>query len=310
MEIRQLHYFVHAAKTLSFTEAARLSHVAQSTLSQQVKQLEEELGVPLFHRLGKRIALTAEGELFLHDATRLLDDERQALQRLADLSRLEGGTVTVGIASGLGLSAVLSDALTEYNKAYPHVEIRIRQLAAPLLTDRLRNHDIDVALTFSPGKEEGLQVSPLFATRLCAVVGEHHALSSRSTLSLEEMAHHALVLPSPDMSVRQRLDDMARKQGIGLSPAVEVDDIPHIIYMVRLGHWTTILPDAAVAAIRGITRIPLEESVLMPTYILTLASSYQRKAVTEFLRMLSESSRLMLQTGSDDCEVCGETFLV
>ena len=166
MEIRQLHYFVHAAKTLSFTEAARLSHVAQSTLSQQVKQLEEELGVPLFHRLGKRIALTAEGELFLHDATRRLDDERQALQRLADLSRLEGGTVTVGIASGLGLSAVLTDALTEYNKAYPHVEIRIRQLAAPLLTDRLRNHDIDVALTFSPGKEEGLQVSPLFATRL------------------------------------------------------------------------------------------------------------------------------------------------
>lgn len=141
MEIRQLHYFVHATKTLSFTEAARLSHVAQSTLSQQVKQLEEELGVPLFHRLGKRIALTAEGKLFLHDATRLLDDERQALQRLADLSRLE-------------------------------------------------------------------------------------------------------------------------------------------------------------------------ESVLMPTYILTLTSSYQRKAVTEFLRMLSESSRLMLQTGNDDCEVCGETFLV
>lgn len=103
---------------------------------------------------------------------------------------------------------------------------------------------------------------------------------------------------------------MARKQGIGLSPTVEVDDIPHIIYMVRLGHWTTILPDAAVAAIRGITRIPLEESVLMPTYILTLASFYQRKAVTEFLRMLSESSRLMLQTSNDDCEVCGETFLV
>ena len=124
------------------------------------------------------------------------------------------------------------------------------------------------------------------------------------------MVRHPLVLPSPDMSVRQRLDDMARKQGIGLSPTVEVDDIPHIIYMVRLGHWTTILPDAAVAAIRGITRIPLEESVLMPTYILTLASFYQRKAVTEFLRMLSESSRLMLQTSNDDCEVCGETFLV
>ena len=84
MEIRQLRYFVNAAKTQSFTEAARLSNVAQSTLSQQVRQLETELDVELFHREGKHIQLTAEGNLFLTDAQRILDDARQGLQRLAD----------------------------------------------------------------------------------------------------------------------------------------------------------------------------------------------------------------------------------
>lgn len=309
MEIRQLRYFINAATTLSFTEAANLSHVAQSTLSQQVKQLEEELGVPLFHRVGRRVELTTEGTLFLHDASRLLDDERQALQRLADLNRLEGGTVTVGIASGLGLSALLTDALTEYNKLYPHVEIRIRQLAGPLLPNCLRNHDIDIALTFSSDEERDLTMRPLFATRLCAVVGEHHALSRRSAVTLQQIAMQPLVLPSPNLSVRQKLDGMVRQQGLDLHPAVEVDDIPHIIYMVRLGHWTTVLPDASVMAVRGIVRIPLEEAILMPTHILTLADAYQRKAVTEFLRILDESSRLLLQTANEDCDVCGESFL-
>lgn len=309
MEIRQLRYFVNAAKTLSFTEAANLSHVAQSTLSQQVKQLEDELGVPLFHRVGRRVELTAEGSLFLHDASRLLDDERQALQRLADLNRLEGGTVTVGIASGLGLSALLTDALTEYNKLYPHVEIRIRQLAGPQLTGRLRNHDIDIALTFSPDEEKDLSMHPLFATRLCAVVGEHHALSGRGTVSLRQMAMQPLVLPGPELSVRQKLDSMARRLSLDLHPAVEVDDIPHIIYMVRLGHWTTILPDASVMAVRGVTRLPLEETMLMPTHVLNLADAYQSKAVTEFLRILDESARVILQTADEDCDICGERFL-
>lgn len=78
MEIRQLKYFVNAATTMNFTDAARLSNVAQSTLSQQIRQLETELDVPLFHRQGKHVQLTADGKLFLVDARRILDDARQA----------------------------------------------------------------------------------------------------------------------------------------------------------------------------------------------------------------------------------------
>ena len=88
-----------------------------------------------------------------------------------------------------------------------------------------------------------------------------------------------------------------------------VAGIPHIIYMVRLGHWTTILPDASVMAVRGVVRLPLEETMLMPTHVLTLADAYQRKAVTEFLRILDESARVILQTADGDCDICSERFL-
>lgn len=131
MEIRQLRYFVNAAATLSFTEAARLSNVAQSTLSQQVKQLETELGIPLFHRMGKHIQLTVEGQMFLQDARRILDDARQGLQRLSDQRDLKGGVVEVGLASGLGLSSLLSEVLSDYNRSYPQVQLSIHQTAAP-----------------------------------------------------------------------------------------------------------------------------------------------------------------------------------
>lgn len=311
MEIRQLRYFVNAAKTLNFTEAARLSNITQSTLSQQIKQLETELQVLLFHRLGKHIQLTAEGKLFLEDAQKILEDERQSLQRLADLNQLQGGTINIGIALGLGLSGLLTEVLTEYNKQYPHVKMCILQAAASHLPYMLRQHDIDIAMTFAQSeKQEDIKEQPLFATRLCAVVNEHHVLSDKTKISLSQLAHQSLVLPSDKLIVRQRLDAAAREQGVTLQPAVEIDDLSHIIYMVRGGRWISILPDVATLAVRGTARISLQKDILLPASILSLSGIYQRKAVTEFLRLLYESSQLMLQSKDTSCEVCGEHFLV
>ncbi len=310
MEIRQLRYFVNAAKTLSFTQAARLSCVAQSTLSQQVKQLETELGVELFHRQGKHIQLTAEGTLFLPDAQRILDDARQGLQHLADLKQLQGGSIGIGLASGLGISAVLTEVLTEYNRAYPKVVLSIHQMAAPMLSSMLRKHEIDLAMTFTPDEpEDDLQAKPLFGTRMCVVTSEHHPLASQGAASMRQLAHLPLVLPTRDLYIRQRIDKAAHLQGLTLNPAAEIDDLSHIIYMLRSGRWVSLLPDVATLAVRGLARIPLETAIALPTSVITLAGIYQRKAVTEFLRMLKESVGLLLMSGNESCETCGETFI-
>jgi LysR family cyn operon transcriptional activator len=310
MEIRQLRYFVNAAKTLSFTEAARLSNVAQSTLSQQVKQLETELGVPLFHRMGKRIQLTTEGRTFLVDAQKLLEDARQGQQRLSDMKELQGGSLSIGLASGLGLSALLTDVLTEYNKRYPKVVLTIHQVAAPLLPDKIRKHELDLAMTFTPHElDEDLYAEPLFATRICAIVSEHHPLVSRQSVNLLEVVRHPLVLPSRDLIIRRCVDATAHKQGLKLLPGVEIDDLSHIMYMVSSGRWVSMLPDAATLAVRGLAHIPLVPVIPLPTSVLTLSGTYQRKAVTEFLRLLGESTRLLLQASNETCDICGETFL-
>lgn len=311
MEIRQLKYFVNAAATLSFTEAARLSNVAQSTLSQQVKQLETELGIPLFHRMGKHIQLTVEGQMFLQDARRILDDARQGLQRLSDQRDLKGGVIEVGLASGLGLSSLLSEVLTDYNRSYPQVQLSIHQTAAPMLPGLLRQHAIDLAMTFKPDSEDpDIDSRPLFASRLCAVVSEHHPLADKTSLSLRQLAVHPLVLPSEKLYIRKRIDDQAQRLGIDVRPSVVIDDLSHIIFMVNGGRWASILPDAATLAVRGLVRITLEEQILLPTSVLTLADSYQRRAVTEFIKRLREATDLHLQTNDRACDVCGESFIV
>ena len=311
MEIRQLRYFVNAAKTLNFTEAARLSNVAQSTLSQQVKQLETELDVSLFHRMGKRIQLTTEGRMFLNDAQKILDDSRQGLQRLSDMKELQGGSLNIGLALGLGLSALLTDVLSEYNKRYPLVVLTIHQEAAPLLPDMVVKHQLDLAMTFTPNDiNPELHTQPLFGTRICAIVGEHHSLQACQTIRLEQFVHRPLVLPSRDLFIRRCMDAFAQKQGMELHPAVEINDLSHIIYMVNSGRWVSMLPDAATLAVRGVVPIQIEPNLPLPTSLLTAAGVYQRKAVTEFLRLLGERTRLILQTNNRTCDVCGETFIV
>lgn len=310
MEIRQLRYFVNAARTLNFTEAARLSNVAQSTLSQQIKQLETELGIPLFHRMGKSVKLTTEGATFLNDANRIIDDARQGLQRLADMKELRSGNVAVGIASGLGISALLAEVLQSYNKTYPGVRITIHQVQAPRLSDMLRRHDIDLAMTFTPETAEpDIQVRPLFGSRLCAVLGEHHPLAEYDKVSLAQVSRHPLVLPSHNLIIRKPVDAAAARQHVDLRPAVEIDDLSHIIYMVRGGRWVSILPDVATMAVRGLACVPLDVLLPLPTSVLTLADVYQRKAVTEFLRILQQSVNLLLVNSQASCDVCGERFI-
>lgn len=312
MEIRQLRYFINAAKTLSFTEAATLSNVAQSTLSQQVKQLETELDVPLFHRMGKRIQLTVEGEAFLTHAQRVLDDAQQGLEQLADIRGLQTGSIRVGIAAGLGLSALLTEALTQFNKSYPKVEIRIHQLAAPTIVEMLRNRELDIALTITPSTETpDMALTPLFATRLCAIVAEHHSLASRQSVSLEQIGRHPLALPAPHLIIRRRLDKELKRHKLEWKAIVEMDNLSHLIYMVRNERWVSVLPDVAVQQVRGVVALPVDDAeMVLQGSVMMLANAYQRKAVTEFLHTLQQSTQKMLHLNSRRCDICGAKFMV
>ena len=123
MELRQLRYFDKAAELLNFTEAARVLFISQSTLSQQIKQLEDELGVLLFDRVGKHIVLTEAGASFLPYARKTILDSENGKQIILDLQGLQTGVLNIGVT--YSLSSLLTKALISFSKKYPQIHVEI-----------------------------------------------------------------------------------------------------------------------------------------------------------------------------------------
>lgn len=120
MELRQLKYFKEACERQNFSEAARILHISQSTLSQQIKQLEEELDVLLFDRIGKRIVLTEAGQAFLPYAARAIYDAEDGKQIIRDLKGIETGVLHIGVT--YSMSPLLIAALQLFNRPIPKLK--------------------------------------------------------------------------------------------------------------------------------------------------------------------------------------------
>jgi LysR family cyn operon transcriptional activator len=149
MELRHLRYFVALAECLSFTRAAERAHVTQSTLSHQIRQLEDELGHPLFDRIGKRVMLTEAGETFLGYASKAL---REVDHGLSDLKRVGGelsGEVRIG-ATGTFNIGFVPEALAMFLKRHPTVKVSVEELAADAIAHRLTDESLDVGIAYQP----------------------------------------------------------------------------------------------------------------------------------------------------------------
>lgn len=146
MELRQLKYFKAACELQNFSEAARALYISQSTLSQQIKQLEDELEVLLFDRIGKRIVPTEAGLAFLPYANKALQDAEDGKQILRDLKGIKIGNLHVGVTYSMG--PVLVSALEPFTKVYPNIRLRITFGTSEELLHLLENNGLDILLSF------------------------------------------------------------------------------------------------------------------------------------------------------------------
>lgn len=164
MELRQLKYFKEACERQNFSEAARILHIFQSTLSQQIKQLEEELDVLLFDRIGKRIVPTEAGQAFLPYAARAIYDAEDGKQIIRDLKGIETGVLHIGVT--YSMSPLLIAALQLFNRAYPKIKVEITFATSEELLKQLDGSGLDFVLSFKPEDLiDDFETIPLFSSR-------------------------------------------------------------------------------------------------------------------------------------------------
>jgi len=287
MELRQLRYFIASAEQLNFTRAAKSLFISQSTLSQQIAQLETELGIPLFERVGKRVILTEEGKNFLPYARRTVFDAQQDQEMIRDMVGLERDTLRIGVT--WGDTCALVPAITRFSERYPRVRFTIYYCEAHQLIDMLHEHEIDFALSFNLlADDDAIEQQPLFSSRLCAIVPDGHPLTRCSAVPPERLLHYRLAIPMQGMNARRLYDQYIHDNHLDINAQIEINDVYALLHLLHTGRWVGILADTVIYGDDRLRAIPLENgNTEMKGSLLMMKDCYKRNAVKAFTQLLS-----------------------
>lgn len=215
MELRQLRYFIKTAETLSFSVAARELCITQSTLSQQIKQLEGEFGAPLFIRDSHSVALTEAGKELIPFAIRTVSSADECRVRMLDLQKVLTGTLNIGVT--YSFSPILTETIFTFMKNFPGVRLNVFYKPMAELMAMLRERQIDFVLAFKPSQPmPGIVSHTLFQNYLAAIVNSNHQLASKPKVTLDELAHHSLALPSRGLQARNTLEKILETYRLSL----------------------------------------------------------------------------------------------
>lgn len=193
MELRHLRYFVAVAEELHFGRAAARVRIAQPPLSQQVRQLEAELGVVLLTRTKRRVELTPAGRAFLEHARQILAETERAKRMAQRAGRGEVGRLAIGFVSSADLD-VLPRVLRTWRERFPDVEVELHALLTAAQVDALRHGRIDVGFVRLPMEETGLAVESIRHEPLVAALPERHRLARRARVRLADLAGETMIL--------------------------------------------------------------------------------------------------------------------
>lgn len=284
MELRQLKYFLKAKELLNFTEASNHLNISQSTLSQQIKQLEEEIGIPLFNRIGKRITLTEAGLLFSEFAFQSVQKSNEGLMMMKDLNKLNSGSLSIGIT--YALRHLLTKALIAFSRQYPKIKINIVFGTTSELIEKLNTTELDFILTFKESDESDYDYRSLFFSPMTLVVAKDSEFSKLSSIALKDIMKLPLALPAKGYSTIQFIKGILKKEKLEPNVLIEINDIPTLLELIKTGNWNTILtqvsvgdPDLATIKIKG-------KNMLREATIISLKNMYQKKSVKIFQEFL------------------------
>jgi len=273
MELRHLRYFLAAAKAQNFTLASNRLFITQPTLSHQIKQLEDELGVALFTRIGRSVHLTAAGELFRTYATRALQDVELGREALNDMQNLKHGHLTLGVLASFG-TLTLPSILADFNAAYPGIKITVLRLRSGEIEKRLLDGELNLGVANTPARSDQIDVYPLIDDPLALLVGDGHPLAHCASIALSDIEKHSLVLLTPEYSSRQLIDASFAANGIVPRIMMEMNAIEPILSTVRLGSMATVLSAALAKPWVGLHAIKIT-----PTVVRTVAFFTRRNSI-------------------------------
>ena len=249
MTLQQLTYFLAAAEHGSFSAAAESLLMAQPSLSEQIRRLEAELGVPLFMRVGRGLELTEAGRLLRPHAERTLAEAQEARESVREVRDLTGGTVGFGFF-GSAHHYLLGGLIQEFRLRHPHVRVRAIGQNSAEVADAVRDGQLEAGLVVLPVDDRGLDVRPTVTDEMLYVSA--NPKRTREKMTIERLAAAPLILydarwAQQDPSRRQ-LRERAQRAGVVIEPQIEVEFVTAALELVARGMGDSVSTRAVLVA--------------------------------------------------------------
>jgi len=246
MEIRQLRAFAAIAETHTFTAAALRVHITQAAISMQIRQLEQEVGVPLFIRTPRRVVLTEAGEKLLERAQAILREHDAALAELAALVGAERGRVRVGSASAMISGDPLPEILKRLRERHPHAEVSVSSGTSEALAKQILSSELDVAFVSLPVESRNIETELLIQDQLVAIASPRHRLALQRVISAFTLGGEKLILGERGGNTRRQIDEFFEEAGLKPTVTMELARQAAIKRMVEAELGVGIVPLGAV----------------------------------------------------------------
>ncbi len=218
--IRQLQVFASAARQLSFARAAEELHLTPQAVSMQVKELEGAVGLPLFDRSGRRLALSTPGEYFLLHARRMLSALKDAEDTMARMKGVQSGRLTIGIVSTA--KYFVPRLLAQFRREHPGVELRLEVGNRQALVAQLQGNEVDLAIMGTPPRELDTRAEPFAANPLAMIAAPEHPLAQLPQVPPELLGNEVFLVREPGSGTRASMEIFFKERRIVPATMVEM----------------------------------------------------------------------------------------
>lgn len=290
MELYQLRYLVAVAETENFTRAAEKLFITQPTLSQQIINLERELGHKLFHRLGRKAVLTEAGTIFMERARRILFEADNAAKELQDDPSLER-RIHIGAIPTVA-PYLLPPLIALCRERHPNLQINVREDFRPQLVRGVLEGELDLGITAQPVKNKQVAVDSLMAEPLLLVVGRDHPLAKRKDIYSKDLADETFVILGSSSSLAEQVQNFCGDHKIEPRVGFRCAQVSTVKSLVAIGSGISILPRVTRAKEDAATLVYRELADASPSRELVIIrhlQRYQSRGVAQFLKLLHES---------------------
>jgi len=280
MNIRQLEYFLEVARQESFSKAAVILHVSQPSISEMIKNLEDELGSPLLYRGAKRLELTDAGQLVQEQSQQIVTLFNNLSGNLKDLHLLQKGKIRIGIPS-ITASTIFPRVLGEFKQQYPNIELQLQEFGSKKVRQGVKEGALDIGIVCTlPDQSENFEVFPFVEDPLMVIVHPEHSIAKSPSVEFSDLRHEGFVLYSEDFSLHDQIITRCKLAGFQPTIICETSQREFMTQMVAAKLGIALLPRKICDELdpAAISSIPLAD----PQLYLQLAVIWRKDRYLSF----------------------------